>query len=173
MHTGDGILSRAYICSGVTDELSIVSLRDTLYQQIGFNGEYYRKRPHITLVPPFSVKDGKEKDLKKAVRQVRLAGKEVKTERVGVYENIHNPHTILLRVQVDIEEEEKQIREHAKRYSNSKVRERASPHITLLKSRINEQDLDRQKKRRLQEEIKNRVALRDTELTKPNVVIRD
>lgn len=155
-------MPRAYVYATVEEELRIKELRDVLWNVIDAGRFYKKKDPHITVIPPFSVMGGHKKDVLEIVGSELVSDKKVEIETIGVYENIHIPYVVLLRVNADVYSIADNLRPRLERYTDNGVPEPVTPHITLFKTQGWWDEIDDELKDELQQEIMHRNTIRDT-----------
>lgn len=157
-------MKRVYIAARLQHELVLRSIRDSIYNKIEGYTHYRKKDPHITIVPPFKVHS---KDLDKvydAMDSVDIVGKNVDVTGLSVWRNIHKPHTILLNVDCDIDDDRITLKDKVEDISVDGIRRIVRPHITIMKSNGWSQDLDIDIKRSIQNEILYRNYYPETQI---------
>lgn len=159
-------MPRAYISARVKDELRIKQLRDRLWMMTDARRFYKKKNPHITVVPPFTVKEGCEREVERLVDDCPLKGREVEVNTLGVYENIHKPYVVLLDVDVEIEEVRNNLIDDLQQYVDGRIIEPVRPHITLFKTQGWWDEAEQDVKETLQYEIMNRHGFKNTEVSR-------
>jgi 2'-5' RNA ligase len=166
-------MSRAYISARVKDELRIKSIRDKLWA-IADAREYYKKvTPHITVIPPFTVKKGSEQNVEQLVEDSPLVGREVKVNRIGVYENIIEPYVVLLNVDVEIEDVRRDLLDELPEHTQGEIIEPVRPHITLFKTRGHWSEIDKDIRVRIQQEVIHMTTFQNTEVDKVEVDFKE
>lgn len=158
-------MPRAYISARVKDELRIRQLRDQLWSITKAHKFYKKKIPHVTVIPPFTVKSGCEERVESLVEDTELKGREVKVNSVSVYQNIHNPYVVLLDVDVNIQDVRNELLTELPEYADGRIVEPSNPHITLFKTQGWWEDVDKDVKDKLQQEIMHRKMLADTSIS--------
>jgi len=162
-------MPRAYISAKVNDELHIKNLRDQLWNITNADGLYRKKTPHITVVPPFTVKNGHEHYVKSLVEDCKLEDRPVKINTIGTYLNIHKPYVVLLYVDVTIKDVRNKLINELEEHTQGKIIQPVEPHITLFKTQGWWDSVDEKVKQRLQREILNRNSFKDTKIRDVNV----
>lgn len=157
-------MKRAYVSAKLKDELPLREQRDTIWNVINGSAYYKKVDPHITVIPPFTMKEGHEKDVKREVEQVDLKGTEVRMKEVDVYESIDKPYVVLVQVDTEIREKQLSLKESLEQYANGGIIQPPEPHITLFKTLGFWDDLPDGLSSRLEREINNRRPVRDTEI---------
>lgn len=153
----------------VKDELAMKQHRDVLWLVTGAHKYYKKVEPHITLIPPFTVKPGHEKEVQNIVSQLNVRGKNVKVTGIDLYEDIDQPYVVMLPVDVDLEEERKELMEKLPPHAEGNIIEPVSPHITLFKTQGWWGEVDINTRDSLKHELDNRQPSNTTEIT--NVAI--
>jgi 2'-5' RNA ligase len=151
------------------DELAIKQHRDVLWLVTGAHKYYKKVEPHITLIPPFTVQPGHEKDVQDIVSQLDVRGKKVKVTGINLYEDIEQPYVVMLSVNVDLEDEREELMEKLPQYANGKIIEPVSPHITLFKTQGWWSDIDVNTRDILKHELDNRRPSNTTEITNVSI----
>lgn len=166
-------MSRAYISAQLTDELRIKSIRDYMAAVLKGDRFYERKDPHITVVPPFDVKEGHESDVISLIEDCPLIGREVQINTLGVYEHIHHPYVVLLDVDVEIDDVRERLMDELPKHTKRDLIDPVRPHITLLKTGSWWDGADEELKKRIQYEIMIQKSFRDTEISDVVVKFKD
>lgn len=162
-------MPRAYISAKVENEIEVKQQRDTLWQVTDAHRYYKKVDPHVTIVPPFTVKDGHEEDVQRIVDRLNVKGKTVEVTDIGFYENINDPFVVMLSVSVDLQRERDLLMEELPQHTKRNIIEPVTPHITLFKTQGWWDSIDVETKDKLQYEISNRQPVRDTRLKSATV----
>jgi len=156
--------NRVYVSGKVKDELVFKQIRDVLWIRIDAR-EYYKKaNPHLTLIPQFSVKDEDLDEVKSIINSKNFEGEELNVKTLSVYENIHEPYVVQLDIGHSMRDKIESLIDELSEYSKTTIKDPASLHITLFKTKGWWDDIPKDVKVRIQQEIMmNR--FRDTELS--------
>lgn len=147
-------------------------LRDYLWVVLDAREYYKKKTPHLTLVPGFTVDKNDLPEVKRIISDKDFRRKKVRVNTLSVYENLHKPYVVQLKVDYDIHDEITELVEELRPYAKGKVREPTSPHITLFKTTGWWDTIPREKRSRLQEEIVSTAGIRDTEISSVKVSVK-
>lgn len=163
-------MARAYISAKPENSIWIKTLRDEISVITEASPHYSKVSPHITVVPPFSLKDENREEVTKLAKQTGLEGKRVKINGLSVYSNIHNPLVLMLDIDVDMNGEREHLISQIKDYTNGSIKDPVDPHITLMKVKGRSKDLaediqiPNEVKKRIQREILYRSTFKDTKI---------
>jgi 2'-5' RNA ligase len=157
-------MPRGYISAQIENELQVRSQRDIIWNIINASRYYKKVDPHITVIPPFTVKEGHEEDVKNLVEQTDIQGQPVKMEKIDVYENIDEPYVVLLRVDVDIHEDRNWLMEKLPEHTKGNMVEPVTPHITLFKTLGFWDKVPDKMSEKLKREIESRPPVSDTKI---------
>jgi 2'-5' RNA ligase len=159
-------MTRAYISAKLEHDLRLRSLRDRLYNCID-GSKYYRKiDPHITVIPPFNIKDGHEEEVQELVDKSSLTGKEVVINSLAVWENISKPYVVMLNISIDMEEERERLLDGLEGMTVNDIPQPVRPHITLFKTGEWYESHPERTKESIQQEIMDRNRFMDTKVHK-------
>lgn len=162
-------MRRAYISAHVKDELAIKVIRDSVWEAVGASKYYSKVNPHITVVPPFTPKEGCKGEIRDLVQSIDIKGRDVNVKRIGVYENIHKPYVVLLCLDVDLGDVRDALMDSLKDLTTGRLIEPVRPHITLFKTGSWQDDISREMKTDIQHEVMNYTSLSNTEISRLKV----
>lgn len=157
-------MPRGYISAQVENELEVRHQRDIIWNIINATPYYKKVDPHITVIPPFTVKEGHEEDVKSLVEQTDIQGQPVKMEKIDVYEDIDEPYVVLLRVDVDIHEDRDWLMEKLPEHTKGGIVEPVTPHITLFKTLGFWDEVPDKMSEKLKREVESRPPVSDTKI---------
>lgn len=159
-------MPRAYISARLEDELAIKKHRNILWNVTNADRYYKKVDPHITVIPPFTVKQGHEDDVKRVANNLNIKGKQVSITGFDLYEGLSEPFVVLLSVDVDLESERQDLMEKLPPHIKGSMVEPVTPHITLFKTQGWWEEIDDETSERLNRELNNRYPPRDTKITR-------
>lgn len=157
-------MPRAYISAKIENELEVKKQRDTLWLVTGAHRYYKKVDPHITIIPPFTVKEGHEKDVESVVSKLNMIGKSVNVTDFNLYEDIQEPYVVMLSVDVDLQNERNVLMNELAPHTKGNIVEPVAPHITLFKTQGWWDDIDGETRKRLKYEMDNRQSAGDTKI---------
>jgi len=166
-------MPRTYVLAKIEDELQVKEVRDVLWASLDARKYYKKVDPHITVIPPFTVKPGYKEQVTNLVTDTNISGREVTVNGVEVYKSIEEPYVVLLDVDVKIEDVRDQIMEKLQEYVDGKIVDPVSPHITLFKTQGWWEDIDDNTRGKLEKEVRHRNSLTNTEITNVKVDFKE
>ncbi|EGQ44123.1 MAG: hypothetical protein J07AB43_01820 [Candidatus Nanosalina sp. J07AB43] len=162
-------MDRVYVSGRLTNELQLKQLRDYLWVVTGAEEFYKKKKPHMTLVPGFTVKDGRMDRVRNIIDNHRFRNRKIQVNRISVYENIHKPYVVQLDIEHGFHDELEHMIDQLDRHAKTSINYPNSPHITLYKTKGYWDTIPRDRKKRLQEEIMSGVGIRDTQISRVKI----
>jgi len=165
-------MERAYVSASVKDELSVKRVRYSVWRAINKNSHYRTIEPHITIVPPFVMKEGHYRDVCDEVRRSELSGERLSVDSVSVYENLHKPYVVSLSLRGSMENKQDEMVDNLRQHARGPINDPADPHITLMKTKGGWDTVDRETKSRIQKAIINTPTPNSVEIGDVNVKLR-
>jgi 2'-5' RNA ligase len=154
-----------YVSGKVKDEMQIRQVRDYVWVAIQAH-EYYKKLdPHITIVPAMSVDEKNLDVVESIIDSTSFRGSPVEIKMLSVWKNIHRPYVVQLDVDLEFNNQIKELIEELRPYANNKLPYPDKPHISLFKTQGWWDDIPRETKKDLQHEIASAASIRDTEIS--------
>lgn len=155
---------RAYVWAKPENILQFKTVRDEVWKVTKAEEYYVKKEPHITLIPPFSVKDGCKKDVKETFESFDIVGCDICVGSLSVYQNIHLPFVVMVNIEMSCSDKIDQLRDELSQFSRGNPTEVDNHHITLFKTQGWWSEIDDFRKRILQNEIMGRPRMKNTEV---------
>lgn len=146
-------------------------MRNILWTRTNAQKFYHKKRPHLTLVPAFGVKEDHVDDVKALVDDFDFKGHELKVSTLCLYENLHKPYVVQMNVEHSMGQKIDELIGKLSQYSTTTIKDPASLHITLFKTQGWWDTVPREMKERLQDEVMLS-QLPDTEISEVKVDVK-
>lgn len=165
-------MTKAYVSAKLQDTNHFTILRDSVYSKTSASCCYKKVKPHITVIPPFSIKGGHVDEVYDIVSDSPLVNRRVRIKGLSVYKNIVEPYVVLLDVDVKMEKERERILNQLDNHIVELKEEPVNPHITLFKVVSWDANIPQAIKRNIQKEIIEREIIPDTRIKSVDVELQ-
>jgi len=154
----------AYISITLSDEFRIRTLRESMLNHIDGEKLYKRLKPHITLIPPFQLRQGTQAKAQKAVNSLDLEGTVVRVRGASIWNSLKQPYVVMLDIDADIESSQDKLLTELRNLNAKNAEKPVRPHITLFKTKSYWDTLPDTKRAKLQTAVKRNRIVQDTEV---------
>jgi 2'-5' RNA ligase len=157
-------MSRAYIYAKLEDEVLIRGLRDRIFRATNASKYYKKVEPHMTIVPPFEVKESHESAVKEVTCQSELDNSQIKFESLSSYTSPEKPYVVSLDVEWQLAQQREQLLDKLEPYLERSPSKEFEPHVTLLKVLVPDADVPDNIKSKIQHEVAHTPPPQSTEI---------
>jgi len=162
----------AYVCAKPDKYMELLKLRNQVHSIVDTDHLYRKKKPHITLVPSFKIKEGSKDRIKDIVSSYSLEGTKLRVERLSAYKTIDRPYVIRLNIDMPICDDIVSLRDELSPHSSVPLSTVDEYHITLVKTRGYWKTVSDDISNRIQREIENQSFPRELEVKNTKVTFR-
>lgn len=166
-------MERVYITSKLKSEQRLCRVRDGVSHDIRANDYYELVEPHITIVPPFFIEEGKRDIVHDTLERIDLEGVNVSINHLKVWPGLSELDYIMFDINADIREEQFRLTDRFRDKGAEYMKTPVEPHITLLKTNRQWDKPPEWLKRSVQEVIGTCTGIRNTEIKEVKPVFGD